>query len=254
LIRAGRLLPGGVVIEEGQHRPLKGFALLPTVNGDTEELVVYAKQMPLRDLSTEVTCAALGRCLSLPIPEPVILFDQSGTPYFGSVDISYPSFTQYINGTSDKSVCEKLAAWPLLQEAAYFDEWIAMDDRHNGNLLYNGDDFYLIDHESAIPQGLAAEQYGIDYYSNQLLQIANGLLDRTNDIAVQKSANDARAWSVAKRENSIAKLQTDLSESIQEKTKNQLISFLSARIEILGDILYEQIKPQQTQMNYNAQP
>lgn len=140
----------------------------------------------------------------------------------------------------------------MLQEASYFDEWIAMDDRHNGNLLYNGDDFYLIDHESAIPQGLAADQCGIDYYSNQLLQIANDLLDRTNDIAVQKSANDARAWSVTKRESSIKELQSELSDSIQEKTKNQLISFLSARIEILGDILYEQIKPQQTQMNYNA--
>lgn len=254
MIRAGRLLPGGVVIKEGQHRPLKGFALLPTSNGDTEEVVVYAKQLPLREISTEVTCAALGRCLSLPIPEPVILFDGSGTAYFGSIDIAYPSFTQYINNTSDQSVREKLASWPMLQEAAYFDEWIAMDDRHNGNLLYNGDDFYLIDHESAIPQGLAPDQCGIDYYSNQLLQISTNLLDRANDLSVQKSANDARAWSVANRGSAVTNLQTELSESIQERTKNQLISFLAARIEILGDILYDQIKPQQTQMNYHAQP
>ncbi|HHS9879370.1 TPA: HipA family kinase [Klebsiella aerogenes] len=252
MIRAGRLLPGGVFIDEGQHRPLKGFALLPTNDGGNEEVVVYAKEMSLRDISTEVTCAALGRCLNLPIPEPVILFDQSNTPYFGSVDISYPSFTHYINNSADKSVSDKLASWPMLQEASYFDEWIAMDDRHNGNLLYNGDEFYLIDHESAIPQGLASHQSGIDYYSNQLLQIANSLLDRTNDIAVQKSANDARAWSVTKK-SSINTLQNELSDRIQEKTKNQLISFLSARIEVLGDILYEQIKPQQTQMNYNAQ-
>lgn len=38
-----------------------------------------------------------------------------------------------------------------IAKAAYFDEWIAMDDRHNGNLLFNGDDFILIDHETAIP-------------------------------------------------------------------------------------------------------
>ena len=44
MIRIGRLLPGGVVIEEGQHRPTKGVALLSTSDGGTEELVVYAKK------------------------------------------------------------------------------------------------------------------------------------------------------------------------------------------------------------------
>lgn len=253
MIRIGRLLPGGVVIEEGQHRPTKGVALLSTSDGGTEELVVYAKKIPLRSISIEVTCAALGRFLSLPIPEPVILIDYTNNAYFGSVDIAYPSFAQFINDSADAGIRERLESWPLLQNAAYFDEWIAMDDRHNGNLLFNGDDFFLIDHESAIPSGLSPDQSGIDYYSNQLLQVANHLLDRTNDIAVQMAANEARTWSVARRNGTIEILDAALHESLQDKTKNQLISFLAARIEILGDILYEQIKPQQTQMNYNAQ-
>jgi len=254
MIRIGRLLPGGVIVEEGQHRPIKGVAILPTSNGNTEEVVVFAKQISSRSISTEITCAALGRCLALPIPEPVILFDENDLPFFGSVDTAYPSFSQYINDASDNSVLEKLESWPLLRKAAYFDEWIAMDDRHNGNLLFNGDGFYLIDHESAIPPGLSPEQSGIEYYSNQLLQIASSVLDRKNEIAVQMAANEARAWSVSSRPGAIENLDVVLSSSIQEKTKNQMLSFLAARIVVLGDILYEQIKPKQVQMNYDAKP
>ncbi|MCV5785480.1 hypothetical protein OFN20_31835, partial [Escherichia coli] len=79
--------------------------------------------------------AALGRLLSLPIPEPVLLFDNNNQPFFGSIDTAYPSFTQFISNSSDSGVLKALESWPLLQKAAYFDEWIAMDDRHNGNLL-----------------------------------------------------------------------------------------------------------------------
>ncbi|WP_337065160.1 hypothetical protein [Rouxiella badensis] len=254
MIRIGRLLPGGMAIGSGQHNPLKGIAELPTEDGATEEVVVFAKQLSSRSISTEITCAVLGRCLSLPIPEPVILFDSSNAIYFGSVEVAYPSFSQYINDSSDVGVSEELASWPLLRQAAFFDEWIAMDDRHNGNLLFNGEVFYLIDHESAIPSRLAPEQVGLDYYSNQLLQIADFLIDRTNEVAVQQAANEGRAWAVSNREKPLQALDATLADSIQEKTKNQMISFLAARIEVLGDILYDYIKPKQAQMNYDAQP
>lgn len=252
MIRVGRLLPGGIVVESGQHRPIKGMAALPTDDGGMEEVVVFAKQLSSRSMSTEITCAALGRHLSLPIPEPVILFDENNTPYFGSVDVAYPSFSQYINDSSDKGVFEKLESWPLLRKAAYFDEWIAMDDRHDGNLLFSGDGFYLIDHESAIPPGLSPDQSGIDYYSNQLFQIANGLIDRNNEVALQMAANEARAWSVSSKQGSLEALDVELSDSVHERTKKQIISFLAARIEVLGNLLYDQIKPKQVQMNYDA--
>lgn len=252
MIRIGRLLPGGIVIDEGQHRPVKGIALLPKENDEYEEIVVFAKEISSRSISIEITCAALGRLLSLPIPEPVLLFDNTNKPFFGSVDATYPSFIKYVTNSSDKAVSNALASWPLLKKASYFDELIAMDDRHDGNLLFNGEGFYLIDHESAIPQGLSPELYGIDYYNNQLLQVATDILDRNNDIAVQMMANEARAWSVSCRQDSMVLLDCEVSETVQGKEKNQVMSFLSSRIELLGDILYEQIKPQQTQMIYDA--
>ena len=68
------------------------------------------------------------------------------------------------------------------------------------------------------------------------------------------AANEARAWSVSNRQEPIENLDVVLSSSVQEKTKNQILSFLAARIEVLGDILYEQIKPKQVQMDYDAKP
>ncbi|AYY23392.1 hypothetical protein AAHW96_18790 [Klebsiella quasipneumoniae subsp. similipneumoniae] len=252
MIRIGRLLPGGIAIDEGQHHPIKGVALLIKENSESEEIVVFAKEISSRSISIEITCAALGRALSLPIPEPVLLFDSSNKAFFGSVDATYPSFMKYVSNSSDQAVSDALASWPLLKKASYFDEWIAMDDRHNGNLLFNGDGFFLIDHESAIPQGLAPDLFGIDYYSNQLLQVATYILDRSNDIAVQMMANEARAWTMSCKSNTLTLLDGEISETVQGKEKNQIMSFLSSRIELLGDILYDQIKPQQTQMIYDA--
>lgn len=252
VIRVGRLLPGGVLVDEGQHRPMKGMALLPTESQGHEEKIVFAKEITSRSVSVEITCAVLGRLLSLPIPEPVLLLDEHNKIFFGSVDADYPSFTQYIENSSDQGVSNALAAWPLLNKASYFDELIAMDDRHNGNLLYNGEDFILIDHESAIPSGLSPTMHGIEHYSNQLLQVATHILDKNNDIAVQMMANEARSWSVTCKNESMPMLDSEIENVVTGKEKNHLLSFLSKRIDLLGDILYEQIKPQQTQMIYDA--
>lgn len=67
-----------------------------------------------------------------------------------------------------------------------FDEWIAMDDRSNGNILFNGETFALIDHESAISSHIQHDCFGIDYYSNQLLQVAIHNIDYSDELSVQK--------------------------------------------------------------------
>ncbi len=54
------------------------------------------------------------------------------------------------------------------------------------------------------------------------------------------------------KSNTLTLLDGEISETVQGKEKNQIMSFLSSRIELLGDILYDQIKPQQTQMIYDA--
>ncbi|HGW4197937.1 HipA family kinase [Morganella morganii] len=251
VIRVGRLHPGGERIGEGQHNPIKGVASFQA-GDDIEELVVFAKELSDREMSIEIICATLGRKIGLPIPEPVILFDDDEKIFFGSIDAEYPSLAHYIKDTKDPSIELKLSTWGGLSQAAFFDEWIAMDDRNNGNLLFDGEGFILIDHESAIPSGLQADQSGIDFYFNQLLDILLCNLDRNNEIEVQKLANDARAWSQQNSEDPTSYTDNFLEKTINEKNRNQLMSFLSSRIEILGAMLYHQIKPNQMQMQYDA--
>ncbi|MBE5254677.1 hypothetical protein H2P46_22490 [Mixta sp. Marseille-Q2057] len=217
-------------------------------------MVVFAKELEPRALSVELVCAAIGRLLDLPIPEPLLLIDESGKYYFGSVDAAYPSFHQYIIDHENKGIKERLAQWPLLKAAAFFDEWIAMDDRSNGNILFNGETFALIDHESAISSQIQQDCFGIDYYSNQLLQVAINDIDYSDELLVQKTANEANSWVVNNASASVNNLEVHVSNVIADPVKRELISFLAGRIESLGAILYEQIKPQQQQMNYNAQP
>ncbi len=251
MIRVGRLHPGGEHIGEGQHNPIKGIASFQ-IGDDIEELVVFAKKLSDREMSIEIICATLGRKIGLSIPEPVILFDEDEKLFFGSVDAEYPSLAHYIKDTKDPSVERKLSTWNGLNNAAFFDEWIAMDDRSNGNLLFDGEEFILIDHESAIPSGLQSDQSGIDFYCNQLLDILLGELDRNNELEVQKLANDARAWSHKNSDGPTSYTDSFLSKTIAEKNRNQLMSFLSSRIEMLGTMLYHQIKPNQIQMQYDA--
>ncbi|HGH5989171.1 TPA: HipA family kinase [Morganella morganii] len=251
VIRIGRLHPGGEHIGEGQHNPIKGIASFQ-IGDDVEEIVVFAKKLSDREMSIELICTTLGRKIGLPIPEPVILFDENETPFFGSVDAEYPSLAHYIKDTKDPSVEQKLSTWSGLNQAAFFDEWIAMDDRNNGNLLFDGEDFILIDHESAIPSGLQSGQSGIDFYCNQLLDILLSGLNRNNEIEVQKLANDARSWSQQHSDGATSYTDDFLKETIAEKSRNQLMSFLSSRIEMLGVMLYHQIKPNQIQMQYDA--
>ncbi|SUI52383.1 hypothetical protein RA178_05515 [Shewanella oncorhynchi] len=251
MIRIGRLLPGCQKIREGQHQALKGFASLMTSNGDYEEVVVFAKELSSREISTEVICAALGRALSIPIPEPVVLFDENNKLFFASVDAAYPSLAQYVIDSTDSTVMEKLTNWPILRDAALFDELIAMGDRHDGNLLFNGEDFILIDHENAIPPGLGFDQWGVDYYLNQLLDVVKSNIDPHNEIALQATVKHSRDWADAKKHIVVDGLKDQIPDSlIDAKTQHQMLNFLALRIGVISHLLYQQIKPMQTQMNF----
>ncbi|RAN81688.1 hypothetical protein B5P43_08090 [Bacillus sp. SRB_336] len=66
-----------------------------------------------------------------------------------------PWFTQL----GDAAVLRRLREWADLIPAACFDEWIANNDRHGGNILYDGKDtFWLIDHGMAIAAHLTADE------------------------------------------------------------------------------------------------
>lgn len=110
----------------------------------------FVKQLDAEELTREVVCAVLAQALGLPCPDPVVVFvpPRLGGPAlaYGSVAIGHPNLHHWIR-VDEIGAFWHMKAWPMLNDAACFDEWIANGDRHGGNLLFDGKaGFWLIDH------------------------------------------------------------------------------------------------------------
>lgn len=234
-IRVGRLLPGGQLVGEGANQPWRGIAA--TVAG---EVAVIAKKISSREMAVEIVCAALGRSAGLPIPEPLLLLDAGNEWYFGSADVGHPNLAQFVS-SQDSSVLDELERWPELLAAACFDELIANPDRHDGNILFDGQGFLLIDHGLCIPSGMRPSDASDDYYSNRFLELAVSAC--RDDLSTERAARRASEWAEHKPKSAVENTERSIFEHFESKTQNQLISFLKARIVTLGDILHDKIKP-----------
>lgn len=234
-IQVGRLLPGGTEVGEGSNKPVRSIAV--THSG---EIVVIAKRLPLREIAVEVICATLGRAVGLPIPEPLLLVDEADQWHYGSIDLGHPNLSQYVQ-VSDRWIIDELSKWPPLLHAACFDELIANPDRNDGNLLYDGAGFFLIDHGMCIPHGMSGHDRSDDYHSNQLLDIQIGSF--SGELDAQRSVNGAREWVVKQAPGSIDVTVTTTADHLEQRSKDELISFLKSRVAILGDLLHDRIKP-----------
>ena len=237
LVRIGRLLPGGTEVGEGSNRPVRCVAA--THFG---EVTVIAKKLPVREIAVEVVCAAVGRAAGLPIPEPLLLVDDQQVWHYGSADMGHPNLAQYVSA-SDSSVLDELKKWPALLHAACFDELIANPDRHDGNLLYDGAGFFLIDHGMCIPHSMSATDTSDDYHNNQLLDLQINTC--SDDISTQRAVSGAQEWIKNSGASSIELADQAMVEHIELKPKEELLSFLRSRIAILGDLLHDRIKPSQ---------
>lgn len=236
-IRVGRLLPGGAEVGEGANKPIRGIAAT-----QAGEIAVVAKQVSSREIAVEVICALLGRAAGLPIPEPLLLLDQNNVWHYGSADVGHPNLAQFVS-TTNPSVLDELERWPELLSAACFDELIANPDRHDGNLLYDGAGFFLIDHGLCIPRGMPAAELSDDYHSNQLLDIH--ISTCRDEVAKQRSVNCSKSWVMENGERSIDQAEQASAGGLDGTSQQQLLCFLKGRVAILGDLLHDRIKPRQ---------
>lgn len=234
-IRVGRLLPGGQLVGEGANQPWRGIAA--TVAG---EVAVIAKRISNREMAVEVVCAALGRSAGLPIPEPLLLLDSANEWHFGSADTGHPNISQFVS-SQDNSILDELERWPELLAAACFDELIANPDRHDGNILFNGQGFLLIDHGLCLPLGMPPSDSSDDYYANRFLELAISAC--RDDLSTERAARRAAEWAEQKPIAAVEQTEKSIFEHFESKTQNQLISFLKERIAGLGDMLHDKIKP-----------
>lgn len=117
----------------------------------------------IQDIAKEALCAVLARKLHLPVPQPYYVSIDStvarqpvGNHYniaFGLQDELLPF--QRIN--DPVTLSQELVSWPELNRCAVFDAWVANRDRLPHNLLFAGNhDFWMIDHEEALPGYLSS--------------------------------------------------------------------------------------------------
>jgi len=218
------------------------------------EVTAYAKPLEKESFAIECLTSLLGIKLGLPIPEPIIAITDQGEAWYATIDIGHPSLRQTIdlgnnnevlNTESNLAILKKLSEWCDLNNAIAFDEWIANDDRHIGNVLFDGvKSFWLIDHDQAMRPRFGSG----NPVKNQLLTIKM-IFNESNEIEKQRLKNQIQHWI-----NSIKlPILKDLSERLirfndelfQEATLLQMITFLEKRHPNIAKITSSKIKTKQ---------
>ena len=128
---------------------------LVRLSGTTSRCIV--KWLNHRSIAVECFCSVLGDVLSLPSVPPVVVVDpRDKSLLFGSLEIAYPSLSTRLRWVNEPSrahldaLAEILTQWAQLGHVICFDELVCNPDRNIGNVLWNGVDFFVIDHERAL--------------------------------------------------------------------------------------------------------
>ena len=163
-----------------------------TESGDY--LPVWLKNISAQQVLSECVCALVGRAVDLPIPRPLLVLDvegflsesAKGALYFAMEDAEHPSVRQWIQDMDDPSVAQAILRWPKARECALFDEWVVNVDRNPGNLLYDGENsFVMIDHAHAL--GANQNPHIVPDYRLSLQNIiADYLIENSRDLEPQR--------------------------------------------------------------------
>jgi hypothetical protein len=256
-IKTGVIIGEKVHIDEGVNSSFR----CPVYYNDNE-IMVIAKKIEDKEFVAEIFCSIIGLNIGLPLPEPIIVLEKSETGidrYFGSVDTSYPSLKHYVSDHDWKyeSFHEKIKKWIFLDDAAFFDELIVNGDRHKGNILYDGNDYYLIDHGLAfnITRGFKPHQQ----LNNRNILLNHSLCRIKNEcnckkISSQKLSNKLHEWVMNIITNEI--IQNSYKSislfDIDKKYQSDVLTFLLERSKLIENILNSNINPHQMDFINNA--
>ena len=146
-VSIGVLQPGARPVGVGVMGARRGVAMF---GGVPRAVVVKACTPP--ELAAECFCALLAESLSVHVPACGLVFE-NGVPHFASIAVQAPNLMQqFCVDTANPQVHELRALVDELVQWVGFGRLIALDvlvrnaDRHPGNLLTDGEDFWAIDH------------------------------------------------------------------------------------------------------------
>lgn len=208
------------------------------------EVTAYAKALDTIPFLVEILCAQLALELNIPVPEPIIAFNEKGDrALFASLKVDYPDLSrrltiandQVVQNTANEAVFKKISQWSDIEIASVFDEWIANEDRNIGNILFDGKDIiYLIDHNLAMRPHFSPIT---PLSNNTLLNIK--LLFNHDELSRQRIKNKISAISSnlddTLPEKLIDQIRSDLN-LIKSSELDIMLKFLQTRLNVLGKI------------------
>lgn len=146
-ISIGALQPGARPVGIGVRGARRGVAML---GGAPQAVIVKACTAP--ELAAECFCALLADSLSVNTPPCAVVFE-NGAPLFASIDVGVPNLMQQFcldidnpNRHELRALVDELVQWVGFGRLIALDVLIRNADRHPGNLLTDGADYWAIDH------------------------------------------------------------------------------------------------------------
>lgn len=242
----------GVAATCGQGNRVSGSRsniwFCPAYGPDGQQLTLYVKiGLTHRAILVETLAAQVAQSVGLKTPDPYLVtvrpghVGQTGTKpliAFGTLDISTRAMARPVRCLDQLlALLEKLK---LADLCCAFDEWIANDVRHANDILVCPEyRLYLIDHESAMAEGVEADAALTNWLASQLMQ---GLTD-TERIALLHKLRGRLA--------TFRRVSFDAGPLavgyLQEGTAiyQSLVAFLITRLEHLDRLLSQRIIPKQ---------
>jgi hypothetical protein len=146
-ISVGVLQPGARPVGIGVMGARRGVAMF---GGSPQAVIV--KPCTAQELAAECFCALLAEALSVHTPPCGLVFE-NGVPLFASIDVGVPNLMQQFcvdttspNPNELRALVGELVQWVGFGRLIALDILIRNADRHPGNLLTDGADYWAIDH------------------------------------------------------------------------------------------------------------
>ena len=146
-ILVGVLQPGARPVGVGINGARRGVAMFAGVPRG-----VIVKNCPPMELAAECFCTLLADALGVKTPPCGIVYELA-TPLFASIDVQAPNLMQQFHidpnapGKAEiQALVAELVAWIGLGRLITLDILVRNSDRHPGNLLTDGQDYWAIDH------------------------------------------------------------------------------------------------------------
>ena len=150
-ILLGVLQPGARPVGIGLQGARRGVAMFAGV-----PKAVIVKSCAAPELAAECFCALLADALNVTAPPCGLVFE-NGVPLFASIDVGAPNLMQQfcIDAANPKqnelrALVDELAQWGGFGRLIALDILVRNADRHPGNLLTDGVDYWAIDHGRAM--------------------------------------------------------------------------------------------------------